>query len=127
MAPAHRAVFESVRGLVYDPTRPLSTWLDLIRSHTPLALHDYLAELAVADLPTALDDNTGAPPRRYVEALLSRLHEVALTRSISDLMVQVRQLDTGVQGEPASTRALYQQLQELQRRLANLRETMAGR
>lgn len=127
MAPAHRAVFEAVRGLVFDPTRPLSAWLDLIREHTPLALHDYLAELAVADLPTALDENTGAPPHRYVQALLSRLHEVALTRSIQDLMVQVRQLDTGGQGDPASTRELYQRLQDLQVRLADLRETTAGR
>ncbi|MGA8046660.1 MAG: DNA primase [Dermatophilaceae bacterium] len=127
MAPAHRAVFESVRGLAYDPGRPLTAWLDLIRAHTPLALHDYLAELAVADLPIALDDNTGAPPRRYVEALVSRLHEVALTRSISDLMVQVRQLDTGGQADPTATRGLYQQLQDLQRRLATLRETAAGR
>lgn len=127
MAAAHRAVFESVRGLAYDPGRPLTAWLDLIRAHTPLALHDYLAELAVADLPTALDDNTGTPPRRYVEALVSRLHEVALTRSISDLMVQVRQLDTGGQADPVATRGLYQQLQDLQRRLATLRETTAGR
>jgi hypothetical protein len=52
---------------------------------------------------------------------------VALTRSIQDLMVQVRQLDTGGQGDPASTRELYQRLQDLQVRLADLRETTAGR
>ena len=126
MAPAHRAVFESVRGLVYDPARPLSTWLDLIRSHTPLALHDYLAELAVADLPTALDDNTGAPPRRYVEALLSRLHEVALTRSISDLMVQIRQLSNDPAAEGDRVRELQVQVARLERKQALLRDARFG-
>ncbi|NLE11718.1 MAG: hypothetical protein GX630_09430, partial [Actinobacteria bacterium] len=67
------------------------------------------------------------PERRYVEALLSRVLEISLTRSISDLMVEVRQLDSADAGTPGQSRALYAELQELQRRLASLRETMAGR
>jgi DNA primase len=127
VAPAHRAVFDAVRAATYDPARPLTAWLEQIRVAAPVVVHDYLSELAVADLPSALDDNTGRPQRRYVEALLSRVHEVALTRSISDLMVRVRQVDTGADNDPDETRDLYSELQELQRRLANLRETTAGR
>ena len=127
VAPAHRTVFEAVRSAAYDPDRPLSAWLEQIRTAAPVVVHDYLSELAVADLPSALDENTGRPQRRYVEALLARVHEVALTRSISDLMVRVRQVDTGGAQDPDGSRELYAELQDLQRRLATLRESMAGR
>ncbi|MCA1783124.1 MAG: DNA primase [Dermatophilaceae bacterium] len=127
VAPAHRAVFEALRSVTFDDSRPLTAWLELIRAAAPLVVHDYLSELAVADLPSALDENTGRPQRRYVEALLSRVHEVALTRSISDLMVRVRQVDTGGENDPDETRELYAELQALQRTLATLRETTAGR
>ena len=127
VAPAHRAVFDAVRSATYDPARPLTAWLEQIRTAAPIVVHDYLSELAVADLPSALDTNTGRPQRRYVEALLARVHEVALTRSISDLMVRVRQVDTGGVEDPEQTRDLYAELQTLQRRLATLRESMAGR
>src|SRR5690606_14516685 len=127
VAPAHRAVFEALLAATYDPARPLTAWIEQIRAAAPVVVHDYLAELAVADLPIVLDEHTMRPQRRYVEALLSRVHEVALTRSIANLMVQVRQLDSGGAGEPAQTRALYAELQGLQRQLATLREEMAGR
>ncbi|MDO5503710.1 MAG: DNA primase [Actinomycetia bacterium] len=127
VAPAHRAVFDAIRASTYDGARPLSAWLEQIREAAPLVVQGYLAELAVGELPTSLDRDTGRPERRYVEALLARVHEVALTRSISSLMVQVRQLDTATPGEAGETRALYAELQTLQRRLATLRESMAGR
>jgi len=127
LAPAHRVVFDAVRAATYDPARPLTAWLEQIRQAAPLVVHDYLSELAVADLPSALDESTARPQRRYVEALLSRVHEVALTRSISDLMVRVRQADTGGGNDPDETRDLYSELQDLQRRLATLREATAGR
>jgi DNA primase len=127
VAPAHRAVFEAVRSATHDPTRPLTAWVEQVRVGAPLVVHDYLGELLVADLPAALDENTGRPHRRYVEALLSRVHEVALTRSISNLMVRVRQIDTGGGDGSDDTRDLYAELQALQRRLATLRETTAGR
>jgi len=90
-------------------------------------VHDYLAEVAVAELPTALDEHTMRPQRRYVEALLARVHEVSLTRSIANLMVQVRQRDSAGTEQPEQTRELYAQLQDLQRKLASLREELAGR
>ncbi|MBC7309305.1 MAG: DNA primase [Tetrasphaera sp.] len=126
VAPAHRAVFEGLRAAAYDATRPLTAWIEQLRGTTPLILHDYLAELSVAELPTTMDEHQ-RPERRYVEALLSRVLEISLTRSISDLMVEVRQLDSADAGTPGQSRALYAELQELQRRLASLRETMAGR
>jgi DNA primase len=127
VAPVHRTVFDAVRSATYDPARPLTAWLEQIRTAAPVVVHDYLSELAVADLPSALDENTGRPQRRYVEALLSRVHEVALTRSISDLMVRVRQVDTGGDNDSDASRDLYAELQDLQRKLATLRESMAGR
>lgn len=127
VAPVHRAVFEALLTATYDPARPLTAWLEQIRAAAPVVVHDYLAELAVADLPTALDENTLRPQRRYVEALLARVHEVSLTRSISNLMVQVRQQDSAGPGEADQTRELYSELQDLQRKLATLREEMAGR
>lgn len=126
-AAAHRVVFEGIRAATYDPTRPLTAWIEQLRGAIPLALHDYLAELSVADLPAARDPDTSRPERRYIEALLQRVHEVALTRTIANLMVQVRQLDAGEQRDPEQTRSLYAELQGLQRQLATLREEMAGR
>lgn len=125
-APAHRAVFDGVRAATYDPTRPLTAWIEQLRGSTPLILHDYLAELSVAELPTTMDEH-GRPERRYAEALLARVHEVALTRSISNLMVKVRQRDSGDPAEADQSRELYTELQDLQRQLATLREMMAGR
>ena len=126
-APAHRVILEGLRAARYDQARPLTAWIEQLRTTTPLSLHDLLAELSVADLPATRDESTGRPERRYVEALLQRVHEVALTRTISTLMVQVRQLDGGDQNDPTQTRALYTELQDLQRKLATLREEMAGR
>lgn len=126
VAPAHRAVFDGLRAATYDSTRPLTAWIEQLRGTTPLILHDYLAELSVAELPTTMDENE-RPERRYAEALLSRVHEVALTRSISNLMVQVRQLDSADLSSSGQSRELYSELQDLQRQLATLRETTAGR
>lgn len=126
-APAHRAVFEAILTATYDPARPLTAWVEQIRAAAPVVVHDYLAEVAVAELPTALDEHTMRPQRRYVEALLARVHEVSLTRSIANLMVQVRQRDSAGTEQPEQTRELYAQLQDLQRKLASLREELAGR
>ena len=76
----------------------------------------------MAPLPTLLDPLTGAPPARYVSALVSRVQEVSLRRQIADAMGMLRRLDTAADPEPATVRALSQSVQELQRQLAALRD-----
>lgn len=122
-APAHRAVFDGVRG-AGGPQRGLSAqaWADKVTTASPLAVQGLVAELAVAPLPTRFDKATGLPERRYIDALLVRVQEVALTRSIADAMSAMRRMATDPQADPAAARSLSAELQDLQRSLAQLRE-----
>ena len=78
-APAHRAVFDGVRS-VGGPQQGLSAraWADRVAEAAPLAVRGLVSELAVAELPTRMDRATGLPERRYIDALLVRVQEVAL-------------------------------------------------
>lgn len=122
-APAHRAVFDGVRG-AGGPQRGLSVqaWGDRVTQAAPLAVHGLIAELAVAPLPTRMDRATGLPERRYIDALLTRVQEVSLTRRIADAMSAMRRMATDSHSDPAAARTLSTQLQELQRELATLRD-----
>ena len=81
-----------------------------------------VAELAVASLPTRMDRATGLPERRYIDALLTRVQEVSLTRRIADAMSAMRRMATDSHSDPAAARSLSGELQELQRELATLRD-----
>lgn len=122
-APAHRAVFDGVRG-AGGPQRGLSVqaWADRVTQAAPLAVHGLVAELAVASLPTRFDKATGLPERRYIDALLTRVQEVSLTRRIADAMSAMRRMATDPHTDPAQARTLSSELQELQRELATLRD-----
>ena len=122
-APAHRAVFDGVRG-AGGPQRGLSVqaWADRVTQAAPLAVHGLVAELSVASLPTRFDKATGLPERRYIDALLTRVQEVSLTRRIADAMSAMRRMATDSHSDPAAARALSTELQELQRELATLRD-----
>ncbi|SDP10572.1 DNA primase [Pedococcus dokdonensis] len=122
-APAHRAVFDGVRG-AGGPQRGLSVqaWADRVTQAAPLAVHGLVAELAVASLPTRMDRATGLPERRYIDALLMRVQEVSLTRKIADAMSAMRRMATDPHTDPAQARTLSGELQELQRELATLRD-----
>jgi DNA primase len=122
-APAHRAVFDGVRA-AGGPQRGLSVqaWADRVTQAAPLAVHGLVAELAVASLPTRFDKATGLPERRYIDALLTRVQEVSLTRRIADAMSAMRRMATDPHSDPARARALSGELQELQRELATLRD-----
>lgn len=122
-APAHRAVFDGVRG-AGGPQRGLSVqaWADRVTQAAPLAVHGLVAELAVASLPTRFDKATGLPERRYIDALLTRVQEVSLTRRIADAMSAMRRMATDPHTDPAQARTLSGELQELQRELATLRD-----
>ncbi|QGN56991.1 DNA primase [Nostocoides sp. HKS02] len=122
-APAHRAVFDGVRG-AGGPQRGLSAraWADRVAEAAPLAVRGLVAELAVAELPTRMDRTTGLPERRYIDALLVRVHEVSLTRRIADAMSAMRRMATDPHTDPSRARSLSSELQDLQRELAQLRD-----
>jgi len=122
-APAHRAVFDGIRAAGGpDASRSTKAWTDAVLSAAPLAVHSLVADLAVAPLPTRMDKQTGRPERRYVDALLARVHEVTLARQVADAMSALRRLSSDPEADPARTRDLAARLQDLQRRQAALRE-----
>jgi DNA primase len=122
-APAHRAVFDGVRGAGGpQPALSAQAWADRVAEAAPLSVRGLVAELAVAELPTRFDKATGRPERRYVDALLVRVHEVSLTRRIADAMSAMRRMAADPHADPAQARALSTELQDLQRELARLRD-----
>ena len=122
-APAHRAVFDGIRGAGGpQPGLSAKAWADRVTEAAPLSVRGLVAELAVAALPTRMDKATGLPERRYVDALLVRVQEVTLTRKIADAMSAMRRMAADPHSDPARARALSAELQDLQRELAQLRE-----
>ncbi len=126
-APAHRAVVDGVRA-AGGPRTDIShaAWTDAVAEAAPMAVRGLVSELAVAELPTRFDPSTGLPERRYVDSLLVRVQEVALTRRIGDAMSAMRRMAADPEADPVRSRALSQELQDLQRRRAALREGLAG-
>jgi DNA primase len=122
-APAHRAVFDGVRSIGgLQQGLSAKAWADRVAEAAPLAVRGLVSELAVAELPTRMDRATGLPERRYIQALLVRVKEVALTRQIGDAMSAMRRMATDPQSDPSAARALSGALQDLQRQLAQLRD-----
>jgi DNA primase len=100
----------------------VQAWADRVTQAAPLAVHGLIAELSVASLPTRFDKATGLPERRYIDALLTRVQEVSLTRRIADAMSAMRRMGTDSHSDPVAARALSSELQDLQRELATLRD-----
>ena len=118
-APAHRAVHDAIRaaGGIEAAGVP-DLWVDRVSQAAALTVRPLVSELAVASVPARFDKTTGLPERRYVDGLLIRIQEVALTRQIGDAISAMRRVPPD---ETAASRALGVRLQELQRELANLR------
>ena len=118
-APAHRAVHDAIRaaGGIEAASRP-GHWADRVSEAAALTVRPLVSELAVAPVPARFDKATGQPEPRYVEGLLIRIQEVALTRQIGDAISAMRRLPPD---ETAASRQLGVQLQTLQRELAALR------
>ena len=72
-------------------------------------------------VPAGLDAQTGLPERRYVDELVVRIQEVALTRQIGDAISAMRRVPPD---DSAGSRELGIHLQILQRELATLRSTL---
>jgi DNA primase len=122
-APAHQAVFATVATVgLPGPSMSAPAWHSALAEAAPLAIHPLLAELAVAPLPVLLDPTTGRPAARYVDSLVTRVREVALSRQIADTLGQLRRLDASPDSDPARRRATAIRLQDLQRALAVLRD-----
>ena len=121
-APAHRAVLDAIRvaGGVEAAAQP-GQWTDRVSEAAALTVRPLVSELAVAPVPARFDLQTGLPERRYVDELLVRIQEVALTRQIGDAISAMRRVppDDSVGG-----RELGIHLQNLQRELATLRSTL---
>ena len=121
-APAHRGVHDAIQaaggiGAASEPGR----WTDRVSEAAALTVRPLVSELAVAPVPARVDPLTGLPERRYVEELLVRIQEVALTRQIGDAISAMRRVPPD---DTAAGRQLGIQLQILQRELAKLRSKL---
>jgi len=121
-APAHRAVRDAIRaaGGIEAAGEP-GRWADRVSEAAALTVRPLVSELAVAPVPARFDRLTGLPDRRYVDGLLIRIQEVALTRQIGDAISAMRRVPPE---DTAAGRALGIQLQILQRELADLRSKL---
>ena len=121
-APAHAAVFTAITTLGITAPGSVTAWREAIHSAAPAAARALVVDLSVAEIPTRLDPTTGLPSRRYVDALFSRLRELALQREIASAMGQLRRVETAAEPDHDRQRQLSTQLQDLQRQLALLRD-----
>jgi len=119
-APAHRGVHDAIQaaGGIGAASGGDSRWADRVSEAAALTVRPLVSELAVAPVPARVDPLTGLPERRYVDELLVRIQEVALTRQIGDAISAMRRVPPD---DSAAGRELGIQLQILQRELANLR------
>jgi DNA primase len=121
-APAHRGVHDAIQaaGGMRAASEP-GRWADRVSEAAALTVRPLVSELAVAPVPARVDLTTGLPERRYVDELLVRIQEVALTRQIGDAISAMRRVPPE---DTAAGRQLGVQLQTLQRELANLRSQL---
>jgi DNA primase len=121
-APAHRAVRDAIRaaGGIEAASGP-GRWADRVSEAAAQTVRPLVSELAVAPVPARFDQLTGLPDRRYVDGLLIRIQEVALTRQIGDAISAMRRVPPD---DTAAGRELGVKLQILQRELANLRSKL---
>ncbi len=122
-APAHRGVHDAIQaaGGIGAASGGHSRWADRVSEAAALTVRPLVSELAVAPVPARVDPLTGLPERRYVDELLVRIQEVALTRQIGDAISAMRRVPPD---DSAAGRDLGLQLQILQRELANLRSKL---
>jgi len=118
-APAHRAVHDAIHaaGGIEAASGP-GRWADRVSEAASLTVRPLVSELAVASVPARFDKTTGQPERRYVDGLLIRIQEVALTREIGDAISAMRRVPPD---DTDASRELGVKLQVLQRDLATLR------
>lgn len=121
-AQAHRGVHDAIMaaGGVEAASQP-GRWADRVSEAAALNVRPMVNELAVAQVPARVDVLTGLPERRYIDELLVRIQEVALTRQIADAISAMRRVPPE---DNAAGRELGLQLQTLQRELTELRSRL---
>jgi len=122
-APAHRAVHDAIQaaGGVGSAGSGPGRWADRVSEAAAMTVRPLVSELAVAQVPARVDPLTGLPERRYVDELLVRIQEVALTRQIGDAISAMRRVPPE---DTAAGRELGVRLQVMQRELATLRSKL---
>jgi len=122
-APAHRGVHDAIQaaGGIGAASGGDIRWADRVSEASALTVRPLVSELAVASVPARVDPLTGLPERRYVDELLVRIQEVALTRQIGDAISAMRRVPPD---DSAAGREHGIQLQLLQRELASLRSKL---
>jgi len=122
-APAHRGVHDAIQAAGgIQAAREPGRWADRVSEAAALTVRPLVSELAVAPVPARVDPLNGLPERRYVDELLVRIQEVALTRQIGDAISAMRRVPPE---NTAAGRELGIQLQILQRDLADLRAKLS--
>jgi DNA primase len=122
-APAHRGVHDAIQaaGGIGAASGGDIRWADRVSEASALTVRPLVSELAVASVPARVDPLTGLPERRYVDELLVRIQEVALTRQIGDAISAMRRVPPD---DSAAGREHGIKLQLLQRELASLRSKL---
>ena len=122
-APAHRGVRDAIQaaGGIRAANDGLSRWADRVSEAAALSVRPLVSELAVAPVPARVSPLTGLPEGRYVDELLVRIQEVALTAQIGDAISAMRRVPPD---DSAAGRELGIRLQILQRALTSLRSKL---
>jgi DNA primase len=121
-AAAHRGVHDAIAAAGgIQAAAGSGRWADRVSEAAALAVRPLVSELAVAPVPARVDPLTGMPERRYVDELLIRIREVALTRQIGNAISAMRRVPPD---DSAAGRELGVQLQTLQRELTTLRSKL---
>jgi DNA primase len=118
-APAHRGVHDAIQAAGgMAAARQPGRWADRVSEAAALTVRPLVSELAVAPVPARVDPLNGLPDGRYVDELVVRIQEVALTRQIGDAISAMRRVPPE---DSAAGRELGLKLQILQRELNDLR------
>ena len=126
-APAHEAVFVAVKAAVPSAWgTSTARWVAEVVQQAPEVLQSYVAQVAVAPLPTKLDPSTGMPESRYVRSLALRVREAELSRQIADVTARLRRLEHTPEVAPEQVTARQRELADLQRAWVTAREEQSA-
>ncbi|MGO0578016.1 DNA primase [Ornithinimicrobium panacihumi] len=119
----HQAIWHGLReagGPRAAQNMSARSWNEAVIHRTPPLVHALVQELAVSPLPTRLDPASGLPSEAYVDSLVLRVRLAGLEHQIAQTMGQAQRTP---EGSP-DARRLGEQLMQLQRQRAHLRDRM---
>lgn len=95
-----------------------AAWIDMVQVEAGDAAMRLISELSVGRLNTRMDPETGLPGRRFVDSLISGIHQETLRGRIAAAMGALRRAEAM---EPERVRPIAEEVTELERQLATLR------